>query len=96
MTQEYERWFRDTGQFLPPCDGLHDAAKLEPFKQWGWLVWSDAQAQLREAEKAVEVAIEDKEGTLDDFKEFKEEIRDAAWDGTSDECLSKVRKLVEA
>lgn len=29
-----ERWWREKGQFLPPCDKIHDAASLEIFKQF--------------------------------------------------------------
>lgn len=38
MTEDYERWWRDAGQFLPPCDRM-SGEQLDPFKQFGWEMW---------------------------------------------------------
>lgn len=58
MTQEYELWFRDVGQFLPPCDGLHDAEKLEPFKRFGWECWREAVQPAKSDHAALKDGIE--------------------------------------
>lgn len=34
ITDDPERWWREKGQFLPPCDQMHDEASREVFKRF--------------------------------------------------------------
>lgn len=97
-TQEYETWWRDSGQFLQPADAMsNDPNGLALLKSWGQSLW---EMKLPAEEEAIENAQE----SADAANAFEEKLSDlkavivrtiGLRDGTPTETLKKVLELVE-
>lgn len=75
-TQEYDTWFRETGQFLPPCDLLEPhSAEMERMKQFGAGVYEHLQEEMTEAESLKVKAYEDMTNCEIAFRELKVTLR---------------------
>lgn len=57
MNNDYERWFREQGQFIPPRDSSND---LERFKQWGECLFSIKNEEISDLEERIRILDEDK------------------------------------
>lgn len=98
LTQDYQKWWRDAGQFLEPADAMsNDPRGLELLKSWGQSLW---EMKLPLEEAAIEEAAESKEASekaeeaLDDLKKNIADIIDLRDETTADLTLNKILDLV--
>lgn len=92
-TSDYERYWREEGQFLEPSGNLSSEA-LELAKRVGAAVWEDQQGAINEARKEREDAQEDKDEAEAGFREFKESVLKQIQDSGTN-CIPAIRKLCE-
>lgn len=96
LTEDWEKFFRDHAQFIPPLDRVHDARDLEIFKLWGQGLW-DALREDQEAllQKELDVMEADAEKSGEStMREFKMKILELVDSTESDEeIIVKLRDL---
>lgn len=68
LTEDWEKFFRDYAQFIPPLDRVHDARDLDPFKLWGRKLWDTLKAEQKDFE-GLEHQLEEAQLELKQFKE---------------------------
>jgi len=96
LSQEYERWFRSEGQFLPPADTFNnEPEKLEMLKQWGAHAHEAHEDALSEKDEEVESAKSEVVEAEDSVKELKEEIVDLCKTIEPEEAIKEIQKLCE-
>lgn len=93
--QDYERWFRETGQFVEPAGDLKDLGKLDLLKAWGQSVYGVFDEMVAEAKKESETATSNAEDADENLRDFKTRIEQALdIGGTNDEMAGRIRKII--